>query len=83
MVIGGYSNYDYSALTYYYDRNEGEWINGPSLMEGRYGHAAGIVTDEVTNEKFVVVTGDYFLNSTEMLQDGKWIQGIKMKDTIC
>ena len=78
MVIGGY-NYDYYASTYFYDRNEGEWINGPSLMQRRHGHAAGIVTDEETGEHFVAVTGGKLnsgkLDSTEILQEGEWIQG--------
>jgi hypothetical protein len=82
MVIGGYSNNGYSASTFYYDRNAKEWINGPSLMQARYGHAAGIVTDEVTDEHFVAVTGGCYsichsghLDSTEILQDGEWVQG--------
>ena len=54
---------------------KGEWSNGPSLLEGRSHHAAGIVTDEVTDENFVVVTGSLHLKSTEILRDGKWIQG--------
>ena len=91
MVIGGLfydSSTDfYSASTHYYDRNEGKWINGPSLIQGRYGHAAGIVTDEVTDENFVAVTGGYglvwsgFVESTEILQDGEWVQG-KINDTM-
>jgi hypothetical protein len=51
-------------------------------MQRRMGHAAGIITDKVTNEYFVAVTGgnDYrsgyfYLDSTEILQDGKWVQG--------
>ena len=83
MAIGGF--YDgYSASTFYYDRNEGEWINGPSLMQARDGHAAGIVTDEVTGEDFVAVTGGYgsgHLDSTEILQDEEWVQG-KISNTI-
>ena len=78
MVIGGL----YSAFTFYYDRNEGEWINGPSLIQARIWHAAGIVTDEVTGEHFVAVTGGYYsdtLDSTEILQDREWVQG----KTIC
>ena len=77
MVIGGYSE-SYTASTFYYDHNEGEWTTGPSLMEARDGHAAGIVTDEVTDENFVAVTGGYNsigLDSTEILQDGNWVQG--------
>ena len=86
MVIGGYSN-GYSASTFFYDRNEGEWINGPSLMQARGYHAAGIVTDEVTGELFVAVTGGknsgyVYLDSTEILQDGEWVQG-KISNTIC
>ena len=75
MVIGG-RNFDVyrSASTFYYDDIEGEWINGPSLIKGRYEHAAGIVTDEVTNENFVAVTGGD-LDLTEILQDEMWIQG--------
>jgi hypothetical protein len=90
MVIGGLSFpfFDDFALTFFYDRIEGEWINGPSLIQGRYWHAAGIVTDEVTDEHFVAVTGgsnDFHgdsLESTEILQDGEWVQG-KISNTIC
>ena len=51
-------------------------------MQKRAGHAAGIIIDKVTNEHFVAVTGGYdyrshyfYLDSTEILQDGKWVQG--------
>ena len=85
MVIGGYTN-DLSAYTFFYDHNEGEWINGPSLMQAKYLHAAGIITDEVTDENFVAVTGGFgdfgFLESTEILQDGEWVEG-KIIYTIC
>ena len=90
MVIGGFSNNNNSALTFFYDRIEGEWVNGPSLIKARKNHAAGIITDEVTGEDFVAVTGgnhyihqvtsDY-LDSTEILQDGEWVQG-KINDTL-
>ena len=85
MVIGGYHSQGISKLTFFYDHNGEEWINGPSLIQRRDRHAAGIVTDEVTNEQFLVVTGgsgyQYFdgffstFDSTEILQDGNWIQG--------
>ena len=84
MVIGGYS-YGPVEYTYFYDLNEGEWINGPSLMQGRYGHAAGIFTDEETGEHFVALTGGLNfgnLDSTEILQEGEWIQG-KISNIIC
>jgi hypothetical protein len=91
MVIGGVSNGYYYASTFFYDRNEEEWITGPSLIQAREDHAAGIVTDEVTDENFVAVTGgsDYsfymdlgYLDSTEILQDGEWVQG-KISNTMC
>ena len=83
MIIGGAYGYgaDIHALTFYYDHigGGGAWINGPTLMQARRSHAAGIVTDEVTDEKFVVVTGGsyypHYLDSTEILQDGNWLQG--------
>ena len=83
MVIGGRDeNYVSSASTFYYERNEGEWITGPCLMQARDGHAAGIVTDEVTDEHFVAVTGGIYsfdpplyLDSSEILQDREWVQG--------
>ena len=89
MVIGGGGQEGGIShifpLTYFYDHNEGEWINGPSLMQARYAHAAGIITDEVTGEHFVAVTGGYdnsdYLDSTEILQDGEWVQG-KICNTI-
>ena len=66
------------AKTYFYDHNEGEWINGSSLIEARSVHAAGIITDVVTDEQLVTVTGGWscdFLASTEILQDGEWVRG--------
>ena len=85
MVIGGgITSESSTASTFFYDHNEGEWINGPSLMEERAYHAAGIVTDEVTDEPFLVVTGgrnSELLNSSEILQDGEWAQG-NINDTL-
>ena len=78
MVIGGYSE-GKSASTFYYYHNEGEWTTGPSLMQARTKHAAGIVTDEVTDEHFIAVTGGEgysgYFDSTEILKDGEWVQG--------
>ena len=81
IVIGGLDgSYAASASTFYYNHNEGEWTVGPILMRARMAHAAGIVTDEVTDENFVAVTGGIdsghsLLYSTEILQDGNWVQG--------
>ena len=92
MVIGGYdrSGLDGTESTFYYNHIEGVWSNGPILIQSRYYHAAGMVTDELTNENFVSVTGGFwgygmlqtgvydsmvYLDSSEILQDGKWIEG--------
>ena len=54
------------------------------MNHGRAGHAVGIVTDEVTQEKLIVVTGGYGINlkhntdvssTTEVLFDGVWSIG--------
>ena len=52
-------------------------------MQARRNPAAGIVTDEVTNENVVAVTGGSYLDSTEILQDGNWVQGNINSATIC
>ena len=47
-------------------------------MKARGSHAVGIVTDLVTDEQLVTVTGGLscgVLPSTEILQDGEWVQG--------
>ena len=78
LISSSPSNLDTSANTFFYDHNEVEWINGPSLMKARSSHAVGIVTDLVTNEQLVTVTGGLscgVLPSTEILQDGEWVQG--------
>ena len=53
-------------------------------MKARGSHAVGIVTDLVTDEQLVTVTGGLscgVLPSTEILQDGEWVQG-KINETI-
>ena len=89
MVIGGCyktanSYYDYSAKSWFYSNLTEQWIDGPDLLEARSGHSAGLVTDSVTKELFIIVTGgtnayglsDY-LDSTEVLnkEGTKWISG--------
>ena len=75
MVIGNLAD----DGIFYYDHIEGKWIDGPSLIQARGNQAAGIVTDEVTNENFVAITGGAhysdFSDFTEILQDEKWVQG--------
>ena len=88
MIIGGYTGFDNSAQTYIYNHNHGNWSNGPSLIQERALHAAGIVTDEATDEKLYIVTGGdildmdpeqiYASKSTEILRRESWFSGKKM-----
>ena len=90
MLIGGETyNLDEGTtidLTYYFDHYNQAWFDGPRLNRARYFHGAGIVTDLITREKLVVVTGGAYydeevltqvLDSTEILIDGKWVLGNK------
>ena len=71
-------------LTYYFDHYNQIMFEGPRLNIARSYHGAGIVTDLITSEKFVVVTGGKYYDddtgnqyfcSTEVLVDGKWVLG--------
>ena len=80
LLIGGRTTGGVTTqTTHYFDHQGHNWIQGPDLMQGRRDHAAGIVTDEVTTEKLVIVTGgEYngiYLDSTEMLINQQWNQG--------
>ena len=68
--------------TFYYDHINKVWPHGPILNKQRQNHAVGIVTDEATHQKLVVVTGGdgvynqiNLLNSTEVLLAGNWTLG--------
>ena len=87
MLIGG-ETYNSEGgtiidLTYYFDHHNQVWFDGPRLNHARYVHGSGIVTDLITQEKLVVVTGGTYyddevfevLDSTEILIDGKWVLG--------
>jgi hypothetical protein len=80
MLIGGrISGGATTPTTNYFDHQGHNWIQGPDLMQARRAHAAGIVTDEVTTEKIVIVTGGEYngikLDSSEMLINQDWNQG--------
>ena len=81
MLIGGSITENVATkTTHYFDHQSHNWIQGPDLMQARWQHAAGIVTDQVTNEKLVIVTGGFnnpgiTLDSTEMLINNQWNQG--------
>ena len=80
LLIGGRTTGGVTTqTTHYFDHQGHNWIQGPDLMQARRMHAAGIVTDEVTTEKLVIVTGGDHngirLDSTEMLFNNEWKQG--------
>ena len=68
-----------SGQTFHYNHTVKEWSDGPALNQARKDHAAGIVTDEETNEKLFIVTGGIgtngILKSTEILLLGTWSNG--------
>ena len=83
MIIGGWTkNKAHSDDTYIYDLNNENWTRGPTLIFGRRDHAAGMITDHKTKEKFVVVVGgqgktNIWLKSVEVLFNinyGRWIE---------
>ena len=70
MLIGGYSYPSFSDKTFIKKAYQ-NWTPGPNLTEARNYHTAGLITDQITLKKSVVVfggrtTGD-ILNSVEML----------------
>jgi hypothetical protein len=78
LLIGGRTT-ETTEKTHYFDHQAHNWIQGPDLMQARMAHAAGVVTDEVTTEKLVIVTGGDHngirLDSTEILINNQWNQG--------
>ena len=81
MIIGGYTDWyeqDISRSTFFYNHIKKSWSDGPILRQGRTSHAAGVVTDEFTNEKLIVATGgsydsiDVILDTIEVLFDNQW-----------
>ena len=54
------------------------------MSQGRYDHASGLLTDNITQEKFLVVTGgwssdDNVLMSTLFLVKNRWLKGIQSR----
>ena len=57
-------------------------------MQGRSGHASGIVVDQETKEKITVVCGGKlkfgsYLDATELLIGGKWQKGKNHTKNYC
>ena len=85
MLIRGATNGNlFSNSTWYYNHATQTFKPGPTLLEGRYRHTAGIVLDHTTNQKIIVVVGGlgtggsagYELDSTEMLENDQWKPGM-------
>ena len=80
LIIGGKnSGVDVSSWTLICYHKHDHFSFGPSLIQGRSRHAAGIVTDEATMERLVLVAGgsnysDHF-KSTEILKGNMWFSG--------
>ena len=74
MIIGGWT-----AQTLVYNHDHEIWSVGPSLIQARSIHTAGIVTDEATMDTYAIVTGGYDgsfnLKSTEILKGDAWSSG--------
>ena len=82
MLIGGYTPWHVLSKTWFYSDLTGKWKDGPDLLQARYDHSVGFITDPVTQETFIVVTGgndDHtnYLDSVEILnkEGTAWISG--------
>ena len=64
--------------TLYFNHVTQEFTPGPTPLEDRRSHASGTITDQETGERIVVISGgqsSYYLDSTELLFNGKWHAG--------
>ena len=73
IISGGQTNM-ISDKTWYFNHASQEFQPGPNLLEARELHSSGSVTDQETKEKMAIIAGGY-LDSTEMLLNGKWVTG--------
>ena len=76
FVIGGQSYSFVSAQSFVYDHIYQVWSNGPSLILPRHSFAVGVVTDNLTKQEYIFVTGGKFdatvMSSTEFLMEHLW-----------
>ena len=89
MLIGGirktFSNVhdDFSPKTHYFDHQRQTWKDGPSLIDGRNGHTAGVIMDHVTHKQHIAVVGGTNIGGNchlvELLFHGEtqWQNGIQ------
>ena len=78
-MLSNFATDDYSSQTWFYNHENGTFLSGPTLLEGRELHASATIVDKVTKAKIPVVTGGNSnwdtLASTELLIDGQWQTG--------
>ena len=86
MMIGGSLGLLTTAKCFYYSLMTQKWTAGPSLMQSRMDHSAGIITDHVTQQEYVVVVGgigeDYHHDSVEVLEGNEWKSGMPRQSEI-
>ena len=90
MFIGGFTDIIATdqayRSTFFYNHKSNSWSEGPSLWEERIQHAAGVVTDEFTNEKLIVTTGGMIgtllLDSIEVLFENQWHIGKELAEML-
>ena len=80
LLIGGLDGTQtYLDTTYYFSHETEKWSEGPKSIQATKAHTAGLVTDKVTQETFVIVVGltqyNSKLHTTEILMDGSWVSG--------
>ena len=51
--------HSFSTQSFIYNHATGKWTNISGLNEARAEHAAGLIIDDATQEKIVVVTGGH------------------------
>ena len=77
-MLSNFATDDYSSQTWFYNHENGTFLSGPTLLEGRELHASATIVDKVTKAKIPVVIGGYngnTMDSTEFLIDGQWQTG--------
>ena len=77
MVIGGADGTVlFVAKTWFYLHLTGQWIDGPDLLQERRHHSVGLITDRVTEETLIVVTGGVNSGNSVEILDQAGTKGI-------
>ena len=90
MIIGGMQGEsNYSANTYFFNTDNGEWVAGPMLFSSKYYLSCGkILNDSQSHKESVIVAGgcdSYASSSVEILDLGasQWRKGPNLPIPIC